>query len=74
MSKPQMTYFEKEDVLHIIVTNEKEMKSVELSPNITAELNKDGELIGVEILNASEYIRDSILESSNARLLNLHVA
>jgi uncharacterized protein YuzE len=45
--------------------------SVKISPNITAELNASGELIGVEIINASTYTRDSILESVQGKLLNL---
>ena len=45
--------------------------SLELSPNITAELNDNGELIGIEILNASTFIRDSILESVQAKMLSL---
>jgi uncharacterized protein YuzE len=62
---------EKEDVLHLVIADEEEASSVELSPNITAELNKKGELIGVEILNASDFMRDSIMETAQARLLNL---
>lgn len=45
--------------------------SVEISPNITAELNDKGELIGIEILNASAFLRDSILESVQAKVLQL---
>jgi uncharacterized protein YuzE len=45
--------------------------SVEVSPNITAELNAEGELIGIEILGASNFIRDSVLESVQARVLYL---
>jgi uncharacterized protein YuzE len=71
MNKPQMFYFEKEDILHLVIAEEEESNSVELSPNITAELNEKGELIGVEILNASTYVRDSIMEVAQARLLNL---
>ena len=67
----KMFYFEKEDILHLVLTEEEEANSVELSPNITAELNEKGELIGVEILNASTFVRDSILEGVQARLLNL---
>jgi uncharacterized protein YuzE len=66
-----MEYFEKEDVLHLAITNEPEAGSVELSPNITAELNEQGELIGIEILNASEFVRDSILETAQAKILKL---
>ena len=40
-------------------------------PNITAELNKAGELIGIEIIQASSFIRDVILESAQAKILNL---
>ena len=71
MGKTQMMYFESEDVLHLSISEEPESGSIELSPNITAELNDKGELIGIEIINASSYIRDSILESVQGKLLNL---
>jgi uncharacterized protein YuzE len=71
MNKPKLFYFEKEDVLHLVIADEEEANSVELSPNITAELNEKGELIGIEILNASDFVRDSIMETAQARLLNL---
>jgi len=71
MSKPKMFYFEKEDILHLVMSDEEEANSVELSPNITAELNEQGELIGIEILQASTFVRDSILEAVQAKLLNL---
>ena len=69
MNKPRMVYFEKDDVLHLAISDEPEKGSVELSPNITVELNDKGELIGIEILNASAFIRDSILESAQAKVL-----
>ena len=69
MSNTRMAYFQQEDVLHLSITDEPEAESVELSPNITAELNARGELIGVEILRASSFLRDSILESVQAKLL-----
>lgn len=67
----KMNYFREEDVLHLLISEETEAGSIEISPNITAELNEAGELIGVEILNASTYIRGSILESVQGKLLNL---
>ena len=67
----KMTYFEKEDILHLSISNESEVNSIELSPNITAELNEKGELIGLEIIKASTFIRDSILESAQLKLLQL---
>lgn len=71
MNKAQMNYFKDEDVLHLVISEERESSSVELSPNITAELNDAGELIGIEILEASTFIRDSILETVQAKMLNL---
>jgi uncharacterized protein YuzE len=69
-----MMYFEKEDILHLSISDEPEADSVELSPNITVELDDKGELIGIEILQASTFVRDSILESVQARILQLPVA
>jgi uncharacterized protein YuzE len=71
MKKPKMFYFEQEDILHLVIAEDKETNSVELSPNITAELNEQGELIGIEILQASTFMRDAILEGVQARLLKL---
>ncbi|MEJ2589322.1 MAG: DUF2283 domain-containing protein [Deltaproteobacteria bacterium] len=73
MKKTRMTYFKEEDVLHLAISNAKEAGSVELSPNVTAELNENGELIGIEILEASSFIRDSILEAAQAKMLELTV-
>jgi uncharacterized protein YuzE len=69
MDKPRMVYFEQEDILHLVISEEPETQSVELSPNITVELNDKGELIGLEILDASEFLRDTIMESVQAKLL-----
>ena len=71
MSKPHMVYFEKDDVLHVAISDKPEAGSIEVSPNITVELNAKGELIGVEILNASVFVRDSVLESLQAKMLDL---
>jgi len=67
----KMAYFDKEDVSYLEISDEPESGSIELGHNITAELNENGELIGVEILKASDFIRDSILESIQARMLQL---
>jgi uncharacterized protein YuzE len=70
MKKPRMTYFEESDVLHLMIADEKESGSVELAPNVTAELNERGELIGVEILEASRFVRDFVLEAAQVKMLN----
>jgi len=69
-----MAYFEADDVLHLAISDEPEARSVEISPNITAELNDKGELIGIEILHASTFVRDSVLDSVQARMLDLPLA
>ena len=66
-----MKYFEREDVLYWAVSDDPECGSIEISPNITAEYNDKGELIGIEILKASDFIRDSIAESVQAKVLHL---
>ena len=67
MNKPKMTYFEKEDILHLVISDEPESDSIELSPNITAELNDNGELIGIEILNVSAFMQETVLDTNFAK-------
>ena len=74
MNKPRMIYFEEQDVLYLALTSEPEVRSLELSPNITAELNAKDELIGVEILEASLFMRDAVLESVQARMTQMLAA
>lgn len=71
MNKTRMVYFEQDDILHIVISDEPEAGSVELAPNITVELNVAGELIGIEILAASHFIRDTIVESIQGRVLRM---
>ncbi|HEX9274578.1 MAG TPA: DUF2283 domain-containing protein [Candidatus Binatia bacterium] len=71
MKKPKLLYFDQEDILHLVISEEEEANSIELSPNITAELNEKGELIGIEILNASTFLRDAIMEGVQAKVLQL---
>lgn len=71
MSEMRMMYFEQDDVLHLAISDESEAGSVELGPNITVELNDKNEMIGIEILQASRFIRDSIMESVQAKVLRV---
>ena len=71
MTKPKLLYFADEDILHLVVAEGAEENSVELTPNVTAQLNAAGDLIGIEILDASTFLRDVILEGTQARLLHL---
>jgi uncharacterized protein YuzE len=71
MNRARIRYFEDEDVLHLVISDEPEFRSVELSPNITVELNDKNEMIGVEILKASAFLRDTVLDSIQAKTLQL---
>src|SRR3990172_79240 len=71
MTKPKLSYFDQEDILHLVISEEEEANSIELGPNITAELNEKGELIGIEIVNASTFVRDANMEGVQAKLLHL---
>ena len=74
MNKTRLRYFEQEDILHLVVAEGPESRSLEISPNITVELNDRNELIGVEILHASRFLRDTVLESVQAKTLQLLAA
>lgn len=67
----QIQYFEQEDVLHLAITEEPESRGLELSPDITVELNDKDEMIGVETLYASKSQRDAVLESIQAKTLRV---
>ena len=65
MSETKMAYFK------LQISGEEEARSVELAPDVTAELNDNREMIGIEILNANSFIRDFILEVAQAKMLNV---
>lgn len=71
LNKTKMAYFEQEDILHLEISDEPEGERIGLRPTITPELNDNRELIGIEILNASALIRDSILEIVRIKTLSL---
>ena len=71
MTIPKLKYFDREDILHLVICEEDEANSIEVSPDITAELNEKGELIGIEILKASKFVRDAIMEGVQAKVLKL---
>jgi len=60
MTCTKIAYFDDDDTLHLSIAEEAEAESVEISPDVTAELNAKGELIGLEIINASSYLRDTL--------------
>ena len=46
-------------------------ETIELNDNIVLDLDEKGKIIGIEILEASSFLRDSILETTQAKILKL---
>ena len=67
--KPAMTYFKDEDILHLLISEGVEASSIEVAPNITVELNAEGDILGIEILNASSFLRDTIMDTVQGKLI-----
>lgn len=40
------------------------VKTIELEPDIILDFNKDGKLLGIEVLNASKVLREDVLAKS----------
>ena len=55
----KVIYDDKEDILYIAKEG-KEEEVVELSPGVNVELDSSGELIGIELFNASIILKDVI--------------
>ena len=71
MNRTRLRYFEQEDVLHLIISDEPEGRSIELSTSVTIELNDKDEMVGIEILKASAFLLDMIQDSLQASSLHL---
>ena len=74
MQDPKLCYFNHEDMLHLVLAEGEEANSVALSPTMTAELNAHGEVIGIEVLHASTFVRDTLLALAQAHQLPLRPA
>lgn len=56
MKNKKINYDRKSDVFYLVIRDGYEEKHQEVSPGVFVELDKSGELIGIEILNASRNI------------------
>jgi len=63
----QLNYYKTDDVLWINIKEGVEFESVEIAPNITVELGKNNEIIGIEILNASKHFRKEVINNLKKR-------
>ena len=56
-SKKIINYDQRSDVLYIGIKKGAEEEFIEISPGINIELNEEGQVIGIEILNASKILK-----------------
>jgi len=74
MTDPKLFYFDHEDILHLVLAEGDEANSMTLSPTITAELNAQGEVIGIEIVQARTFLRETLGALAQAHQLPLGTA
>jgi len=56
-NKPLINYDAKSDVIYIAAKKGKEEEFIEIAPGINVELDEQGQVIGIEILNASNFLK-----------------
>jgi uncharacterized protein YuzE len=67
----KIQYFEESDVLYYLISEGEEEETVELAPGVTVELNKEKEIIGIEILDASRFMNTFVVENFQQKLASL---
>lgn len=55
--KPELYYDQEADVLYIVAKEGEEEEFVEIAEGVNVELDKNKEIIGIEILNASSFMK-----------------
>ena len=55
--KSIINYDPKSDVLYIVTKKGKEEEFVEIAPGINVELDERGQVVGIEILHASKFLK-----------------
>jgi uncharacterized protein YuzE len=58
----KLHYYPESDVLHYLVSEGEEFSSREVAPGVTLELGENGDLIGIEILDASRFMKDFVVQ------------
>jgi len=56
MNETRIRYFAENDILHLLVKEGYEDRFVEVSEGVNVELDEQGQLLGIEILNASRLL------------------
>ena len=56
MNEARVRYFAQSDILYLLVKEGREDRFVEVSEGVNVELDEQGQLLGIEILNASRLL------------------
>ena len=56
-NKALINYDSKSDILYIVAKKGREEEFVEIASGVNVELDEKGEVIGIEILNASKFFK-----------------
>ena len=67
----KIQYFEESDVLYYLISEGEEEEAIELAPGVTVELNKEKEIIGIEILEASRFMNTFVVENFQKKLASI---
>ena len=67
----KIQYFEESDVLYYLISEGEEEEAIELAPGVTVELNKEKEIIGIEILDASRFMNTFVAENFQKKLASI---
>ena len=70
MKKPKdkIYYDKKSDALWLLIKSGVEEEVKEVSPGVNIELDKNGELLGIEILNASKVLGEKISKENTSQI------
>ncbi len=67
--KNKIYYDSKADALWLLIKKGVEFESKEVIPGVNVELGKNGELLGIEILNASKVLVEKINKAGNQQVM-----
>ena len=68
----KLKYYEESDVLYYLISEGEEDSAIELTPGVTVELNKEKEISGIEILDASKFMKNFIVENFQSKFASIH--
>ncbi len=72
-AKNKVYYDKKSDVLWFVIKSGQEDQVKEVAPGVNVELDKNGNLLGIEILNASKILGEKISKSKRSYSISTEI-